>query len=56
MRDSFDAGEFNGVNWIEGCKSLAGGLNKWNLERSERLNMVLYNGVWDAKINPGGCD
>lgn len=50
MRDAFEAGELDGVSWIDGKNNLADCLTKWNIELSRRMNKMLTSGIWDSGI------
>lgn len=50
MRDSFEAGELNGVDWIYGKSDLADCLTKWNIQLSESLNDMLKDAVGDKRL------
>lgn len=47
MNDGFEAGEMDGINWIDGKNSLADFLTTFNVELSCKLNLMKTSRLWD---------
>lgn len=49
MKDSFEVGELNCVNWIDGKRNIADFLTQWNTILSRNLNEMLVTGIFGNK-------